>query len=441
MDKTSSSPRIEKVFLITLEFQPIDGVAEQVVLLAQGLHECGCEVWVFTQRPVDRSNQYVQRLHEASIPLVHPPRWVSLIEHLNWDRRDWAKRVVLRILYPLWVVVALLDALVRGRSIKRSWAGVLGFANGLLSLFFLPDYLYFYRILDVYVDKCQPDVVHIHRTSFIRAVRWCHKRGLCTVYTERGDPSNYGIWNAEAVEALYSADRVTVLSEAAKRGLIRSTGYKRSVDIIYSMVLDPKELDEAVSAVIDTDPIVVTYVGRLVKGKGVNYLLEAAANVLSLQPNVRFDIVGDGPARDQLVREAWELSIQSQVNFLGYIDNSLIPSILRSTSIFVLPSLSEGFGTVVVMAMASGVAIVTTTVGVSTEVLEHGVSGMLVPPGSPDELAAALKELIENPILRKEMGRKARMAYEQNNFTPKKIVPQVLRVYQRAKEAHKAGRK
>lgn len=137
-------------------------------------------------------------------------------------------------------------------------------------------------------------------------------------------------------------------------------------------------------------PLVVGYAGRLETYKGVDVLLRA----LALTPGATLQIAGDGPERAALEASAAALGIGDRVTFRGHL-GGMLPDFYREVDVLVVPSLPtkgwlEQFGRVVVEAMASGVPVVASASGALPDVV--GDAGLLVPPGDPEAIAAALRE-------------------------------------------------
>jgi glycosyltransferase involved in cell wall biosynthesis len=151
---------------------------------------------------------------------------------------------------------------------------------------------------------------------------------------------------------------------------------------------------------------VVGVVGRLVKEKGCDSFLRAAADVLPHFPGTKFLFIGDGPERNSLELLARDLSIQEKVIFLGH--SSDMPRIYASLDFCVLPSLLEGMPMTILEAMAAGKPIIATRVGEIPNMLDTDVNGLLVAPGSVAELSAAMIRLLGDPSLRSRLGENGR---------------------------------
>lgn len=162
------------------------------------------------------------------------------------------------------------------------------------------------------------------------------------------------------------------------------------------------------------DELLLLFVGRLVKEKGLDDLLEALP---LLQPDLRGHtslwVVGDGQERSRLERYAQALGINGKVRFWGFISNDLLPNFYAAADLFVLPSMetesqgAEGQGVVLLEAFAARLCVVATRAGGIREVVEDGYTGILVEPRNPRQLAIAVEKLLDNEQLRAEMAENA----------------------------------
>jgi glycosyltransferase involved in cell wall biosynthesis len=135
----------------------------------------------------------------------------------------------------------------------------------------------------------------------------------------------------------------------------------------------------------------VVTVGRLQPEKDHDTLIRAAALAARRDTAFRLEIAGDGPCLPRLREVTAELGLEQTVRFLGQVGD--VPALLRRSGLFVLPSVSEGVSLTLLEAMASGVAIVATSVGGNPEVVVDGETGLLVPPRDPAALADAFLRL------------------------------------------------
>ena len=189
---------------------------------------------------------------------------------------------------------------------------------------------------------------------------------------------------------------------------------KSKINIIYNGI-DLEEYDN-----LDDTPIyerkagevIIGNAGRLSEEKGQTTLIELAK--ILKEKNYRFKILiaGKGKLRSKLVKYAKSLGVENEVEFLGFVDN--IRSFNRNIDIFVLSSVYEGFGYVLVEAMAAETPVVAFDINSSNEIVNNNYSGLLVEKNNLKELAARVETLIKNPKLRKEYGKNGRSDVEKN---------------------------
>ena len=150
------------------------------------------------------------------------------------------------------------------------------------------------------------------------------------------------------------------------------------------------------------------FIGRLAGVKGVPILFEALQAIVGDFPDVRLKLIGDGPERRDLEREVSKRGIGDRVEFAGYRSQSEVAEALHETDILVLPSFAEGLPVVLMEAMAARVPVITSRIAGIPELVEHGHSGLLVPPGDVDALAAAISQLLHDHERRGWMGEAGR---------------------------------
>jgi glycogen(starch) synthase len=148
---------------------------------------------------------------------------------------------------------------------------------------------------------------------------------------------------------------------------------------------------------------------QLFPRKGIRFLLEAAAQLKSRFPDLKVVLAGDGFERPQLTRLATDLGIAQDVTFLGWVPNTDLPPYYRAAAVSVIPSLEEGFGIPAAEAMGCEVPVVASDAGGLPEVVENGVTGLVVPRGDSDALAKAIGTLLQDPERRRVMGQAGRL--------------------------------
>src|SRR5215212_1946218 len=149
----------------------------------------------------------------------------------------------------------------------------------------------------------------------------------------------------------------------------------------------------------------VLFVGRFAPQKGVRALV-AAAGLLE-DESAQVLLVGDGPERPALEREAERLGVGGRLHFVGFLAHDRLPAVMSHADLLVLPSLYEELGTVLLEAMQAGLPIVASKTGGIPDVIEDGVNGMLVPPGDPKAIALAIDRLLANRDLARRLSEEA----------------------------------
>ena len=153
-------------------------------------------------------------------------------------------------------------------------------------------------------------------------------------------------------------------------------------------------------------------VARLSPEKDIDSLVRAMAIIREAYPSFQLEIAGDGVCMSDLRARVRELGLEGHVKFLGQVRD--VRGVLEKSSLFILPSLTEGISLTLLEAMACGLPVVATRVGGTPEVVVDGETGLLVHPGSPAELAQAILSLLQDPERSRQMGVRARQRIEQH---------------------------
>jgi glycosyltransferase involved in cell wall biosynthesis len=155
----------------------------------------------------------------------------------------------------------------------------------------------------------------------------------------------------------------------------------------------------------------IAFVGKIETNKGVEVLVEAACRLANKFPDLRLQLIGRGRGNliEQLLQRAAAAGHRELIELPGYVAPESLPECLSRAHIFAAPSFYEGGpGFVYIEAMACKLPVVGCNAGGVCEVIEDGVSGLLVPPGDADALYGALARLLSDKVLREEMGRRGR---------------------------------
>jgi glycosyltransferase involved in cell wall biosynthesis len=156
---------------------------------------------------------------------------------------------------------------------------------------------------------------------------------------------------------------------------------------------------------IPDDAIVFVCSARLSRQKNVAGLLSAFAHVRSPGRKVTLLVAGEGPLRSELEAQVRSLGLAERVRLLGARTD--VPEVLNAADVFVLSSSWEGNPLSVMEAMAAALPVISTSVGGVPELVEDGVTGLLVPPGNSEPLTAAMARLVEDSVLRRRMAKSA----------------------------------
>jgi len=284
------------------------------------------------------------------------------------------------------------------------------------------DFQAFYKILRL-IQKEKPDIVHTHTSKAGILGRMAAKiaRVPLIIHTPHGHVffghfgpvlSKIFLW-AERLFAPFT-DRVVALTAGESRDYTDLNVYPREklvkihsgVDVEKFKLVSVGAVEKKRSLGLEQKGLVVGFIGWLLPIKGPMHLLKAMEAVWRDHPDTALVFIGKGDLDLDLRAEALKTSTNGRVNFLGWRND--IDEIMPIFDIFVLPSLNEGMGRVLVEAMAAGKPIVASNVGGIPDLVEHNYNGLLVPPGDEKALAAAIEQLINDPAKAKMMGQRGK---------------------------------
>jgi glycosyltransferase involved in cell wall biosynthesis len=239
------------------------------------------------------------------------------------------------------------------------------------------------------------------------------------------------------------ADCVLVNADSIKEWLV-GDGYDPSNIVVIRNGVDlprfsgPRRADIRHELGIPEGAPIVAMMARFNAKKGIEDFIDAAAIVSWNCPDARFLIVGEGhkASRGTFTEDqAYRQTIVSRIHQLGLKDRVLltgyradVESLLSDTSISVLPSLSEGLSNVLLESMAAGVPVVATRVGGTPEAVEHGETGLLVPPADPQGLAEAIAALLRDPQLAARLAAAGRQSVR-DRFGMDRMVHATVQLY------------
>jgi len=277
----------------------------------------------------------------------------------------------------------------------------------------------------------RPDVVHVHasfRYSFYRAVPYVLVAALLwrrpVVFHVHGSSFDEFVatdsWPVGAVQSLVyrRCDRIVVLSPYWRDVLAMRADERK-------LVVLPNAVDaDAYDPEYGADPPRVVFVSTLIERKGVAELIEAVDALAAADVDVRVDLAGDGPYRDQVEALA---DRHESVRYHGYVSEARKRELLDRGSVYVLPTHAECLPIAMLEGMAGGNAVVATPVGGIPDVVDED-GGVLVPPGDPEALADALAGLLSDPERIERAGRHNR-ALVRESYTWERAIRRLRRLY------------
>jgi glycosyltransferase involved in cell wall biosynthesis len=282
----------------------------------------------------------------------------------------------------------------------------------------------------VILARLRPDVVHIHSPYPLGEVaNWLIGRGKVTVITHHSD-----VVRQKQILRFYGPLLRRVL-RAADRIIATSPRYVetspwlwpvREKCVVVPLGVDVTRFTPAHQP--HAGPLTLLFVGRLRYYKGLDTLLQA----LTRAPEARLTAVGEGPMREPWEALSQSLGLTDRVVFVGEVRDADLPNWYQQADLFVLPASAraEAFGIVLLEAMASGLPCITTEVGTGTSwVVQHGITGLVVPPRNPEALAGAIRQLLTDPDVRWRMGRRGQQRARQE-FSQQRMVQGVMDLYQ-----------
>lgn len=361
----------------TLPPRDVSGVGEQVLQLAAGLRDAGCEVEVLGRGPGQ----------------VAGPK----------------------VLFPLFAVPAVRRALRRFRphvvQVHESDGGLAAFLVALLAPLYSPRPLLTALLQVSYVEE-------------LRAVRPLRDRRSGRVLGRPGDVERRFRWGKAPLQILLGrltaacADLVLAPSAATAEELRRD--YR-----LDGLSGDDLEVVPNVTGGLPAERAqpaggqagYLLFVGRLRIRKGVETLLAALPALLGSHPSARLRIAGDGEHRAALEATAAALGLGAEAAFLGRCDAARVKGLLAEAAALVVPSTYEGMPLVVLEAMEAGLPVVASAVSGIPEVVVDGETGWLVPPEDPERLAAALAEVLARPEEARRRGEAGRRRVDER-FRP-----------------------
>ena len=391
---------IMRVMMLSWEYPPriVGGISPHVYELSQQLQAQGVEVHVITKatptapdEQIEPSGVNVHRVHLKS----EPKDFVHEIQLLN-EATD-----------------------LRVRQLLEGWR-----AGGEPTIFHAHDWLSLDAARELKYEYMLPVVATVHATE------WGRHGGIFNETSRYIHEQEYWL--------TYEAWRVIVCTEFMKGEVERLYNIPTDkVDVIYNGVDASKfefewseeERSAHRAKLALSEEKIVMYVGRFVREKGIQVLLNAASVVLAEEPNTKFLIVGGGH-RERLEKFVHWAGLENKVLFTGFMANRSLHQLYRCADVAVFPSLYEPFGIVALEGMAAGASVVASDAGGLREVVLNDVTGTSSYAGDPASLGWAILKVLRDPVRAKRLQDAAKRRLR-TDFDWSLLAEQTIDVYNR----------
>jgi glycosyltransferase involved in cell wall biosynthesis len=261
------------------------------------------------------------------------------------------------------------------------------------------------------------DHVHAHFASHAATAAWIVHRltGIPFSFTAHANDLFVApvLLDRKAADARF----VIAISEYNRQVLLERCPSAHRLEVVHCGVDSERY---GLRGLDDRDPNRAVCVAGLFPKKGHAHLIDALALLVERHPGIVLELVGDGPERDRILRRARERGVAERVSLLGARSSEEVRSTLAGARVFALPSVRlpsgrmEGIPVALMEAMASGVPVVASRLSGIPELVQDGVTGLLVEPGDPRALAAAMARVLEDDALAAELALRARQLVERS---------------------------
>jgi len=265
-------------------------------------------------------------------------------------------------------------------------------------------------------DPFAPIIVHTHGPRAGLMARMVVPFGAKKVHTEHRfdddfhlkNPINEYLQKKVLAQQNKKSDLIIAVSSSVRKYLINSNAVPKSKIVVIPNAIEfeneSRSTDKKIK-VSNKAPIIGT-IGNLNVQKGQTYLIEALSILRKKYPLITLEIVGEGPERNDLTEQIKITKLEHHVSLLGQKKD--IEKYLHHWDVFVLSSIAETFGIVILEAMEAGVPVVASNVGGIPDIITNKKNGLLVPVRSPKAIALAVEQMIDHPTFAAKLKREAR---------------------------------
>ncbi len=288
------------------------------------------------------------------------------------------------------------------------------------------------QAIDSYVDKYKLDIVHVHSGPgglfFVKRIKvpvifTCHHTYWQQIHYLPAQKWKHFLFFLERM-GYANAEKIICVSNSTKEVLSASYRIDQARLVVIPNGIPHERMDHPNTKSEGKQEIL--YVGRIDKRKGVDFLIEAFEILALKYPKARLHIVGDGKDRVKLQEYCERKKIK--VVFHGYLPDHQINLLANDSAVQIIPSIFEGFGIVVLEAMARGLPVIATNVDGIKDIIQDGTNGLLVNYGDKQALSERIYDLLSHDKLSKYLVENASNCLK--GYDPKDIYMDTVDVYE-----------
>jgi glycosyltransferase involved in cell wall biosynthesis len=307
------------------------------------------------------------------------------------------------------------------------------------ALFSGKNHFHCYRHLSRLIEKIRPDVIHIDEESFsfvtFQVLRIAKKNNIPAIFFNWQNIDKRYPWPFSYFERYaFSHASIGIAGTEEVKDVLQRKGCRLPLFVIPQFGVDTAvfikqpQIELKKKIVGNSDSLVVGYCGRFVEEKGISDILTACSQ---LPRSVHMVLLGGGLFKSELMKQSSKIGIEERVHIVDSVPSTEMPRYLNIFDCLVLPSHTrphwkEQFGRVLIEAMACEVPVIGSNSGEIPNVIEH--TGLIFPEGNIQALMECLKKILEDKMMRMNLGRAGRERVEKY-FTQRKIAVDIVKVY------------
>lgn len=220
---------------------------------------------------------------------------------------------------------------------------------------------------------------------------------------------------------------VIAVSEAVREDLVNHLGVPKDIVRVVPTGIDTRHAGKNPHRSIEENRMLsVGTIGEITEEKGTAYFIEAAADLVDRGFDAKFFIVGEGRQKKEMKKNAAEIGLEERIHFLEpRVDSG---PVFEALDVFIMPSLKEGLGQIVLEAMAHGVPVIVTGVGGLYSIVKHEQTGLIIPQKDSTAMANAMVRILDDPQFAETLASGA-LKFVKDEFSMDKIARQTVEIY------------